>query len=190
MMNIKHVVMAATVAVTSGCAAEGLSHEPIASNVEYRIREVPFHDHSFDARCRDTLKCLVLYDNKYVVNSDELTGPLTTRDLDDLGFGWGKIDPPSVARVTWVSKDGTKHDEQVDIGKVVRSWFLRYPIGVDTDDAYLIPHSGHPEINLVIEDRSIYVYVKRWVPQLVPSYPDREDSNVRQATVLAYSHKF
>jgi hypothetical protein len=189
-MKLQHLVMAAAVTMTSGCNSVGLLHRHTASRVEDGVLKIPFSDHNFGARCFDTLKCRVLYDNFYVVNDGGPRGPFSERDRDNLGGSFGKLEFPSVARVTWTSKDGTNHDETIDLGEIFRSRLIRYPSDLDVNDVDLEVYSGSPDIILVVVDRSIYVYMKPWISLLRPTDPNKKFVGFREDLVVAYSHKF
>lgn len=190
-MDVKYLAMAAamTVTVTSGCHS-GIKSWHMKSKIESGVLKIPFHDHSFNARCFDTLSCRVLYGNAYIVNSGSPAGPFTEFDRQNLRGGWGSLDFPSVARVTWTSKDGTNHDENIDLGEIFRSGMVRYAPDLDVNDVHLSVPPSAPDIVLVVDDRSIYVYMKAWIWLLHPADPTNKLSNLRADPVVAYSHKF
>lgn len=188
-MDIKYLAMAAVVTVTSGCHPEIRSWH-MKSKVEDGVLKIPFYDHSFGARCFDTLRCRVLYDNAYIVNSGSPSGPFTESARNNLSGGWGNLEFPSVARVTWTSKDGTNHDEKIDIGHIFRSRMVRYPSDLDVNDVKISVPPSAPDIVLVVEDRSIHIYMKAWISLLRPRFPGRENSDFRHDPVVAYSQTF
>lgn len=188
-LDVKHLAIAAAVAVANGCSSEiGVWH--MKSKVEDGVLKIPFHDHVFGARCYDTLRCRVLYDNAYIVKDDGPRGPFTARDRDNLGGGWGNLDFPSVARVNWVSKDGASHDEKIDLGEIFRSRMVRYADDLNVNDVDLGVPPSAPDITLVVEDRSIHVYMKAWVWLIRPRFPNRKNSDFRHDSVVVYSQKF
>lgn len=188
-MDIKHLAMAAAMTVTSGCHP-GIKSWHMKSKVEDGVLKIPFYDHGFDARCYETLKCRVLYGNRYIVNDGGPRGPFTERDRASLGSHWARLDLPSLARVIWTSKDGENHDETIDLSHIFESHLILYPDDLDVRDVDLVPYSGTPDIILVVEDRSIHIYMKAWISLLKPRYPGREHSNFRHDPVVAYSKKF
>jgi len=188
-MDLKLLAMAAAMAVTSGCHS-GIKSWHMKSKVENGVLKIPFHDHSFGARCFDTLRCRVLYDNAYIVNSGSPSGPFTERDRANLSGGWANLDFPSVARVVWTSNDGTNHEEKIDLGEIFRSRTVRYAPDLDVNDVNLRVPPGAPDIVLVVEDRSIHVYMKAWIYLLHPTDPTNRYSTLRTDPVVAYSHTF
>jgi len=188
-MDMKYLAMGAALAVTSGCHS-GIKSWHMKSKIENGVLEIPFYDHSFNARCFDTLRCRVLYGNAYIVNSGSPTGPFTERDRQNLRGGWGNLEFPSVARVTWTSKDGTNHDEKIDLGAIFHSGLVHYAPDLDVNDVHISVPPSAPDIILVVEDRSIRVYMKAWIWLLHPTDPKNKFTNVRTDVVVAYSHTF
>lgn len=188
-MDMKYLAMAAAMTVTTGCHS-GIKSWHMKSKVENGVLKIPFYDHSFGASCFDTLRCRVLYGNAYVVNSGSPSGPFTERDRNNLSGGWANLDFPSVARVLWTSKDGTNHDETIDLGEIFHSGMVRYAPDLDINDVHLSVPPSAPDIVLVVEDRSIHVYMKAWIWLLHPTDPTNTLSNLRTDPVVAYSHKF
>ena len=188
-MDLKLLAMAAAMTVTSGCHS-GIKSWHMKSKVENGVLKMPFYDHSFGARCFDTLRCRVLYGNAYIVNSGSPSGPFTERDRDNLSGGWGNLEFPSVARVVWTSKDGTNHDEKIDLGEIFRSRTVRYAPDLDVNDVNLRVPPGAPDIVLVVEGRSIHVYMKAWIYLLHPADPTNRFSTLRTDPVVAYSHTY
>jgi len=190
-MKINHLAMTAAVALASGCNLSSANWQRHgASRVEDGKLKIPFYDHGFDAKCYDTLRCRVAYDNAYIVNDGGPSGPFTKRDRDNLGGHWTIPDFPSLVQVSWTSKDGEDHHAEIDLGEIFHSHLIRYPDDLDVNDVDLIPYSGTPDIILVVEDRSIHVYMMAWIALLNPRYPGREHSNFRHDPVVAYSQKF
>lgn len=188
-MDMKYLAMAAAMTVTSGCHS-GIKSWHMKSKVENGVLKIPFYDHSFGARCFDTLRCRVLYGNAYIVNSGSPSGSFTERDRNNLSGGWGNLEFPSVARVVWTSKDGTNHDEKIDLGEIFRSRTVRYAPDLDVNDVNLRVPPGAPDIVLVVEGRSIHVYMKAWIYLLHPIDPTNRFSNLRTDPIVAYSHTF
>jgi hypothetical protein len=188
-MDMKYLAMAAAMTVTSGCHS-GIKSWHMKSKVEDGVLKIPFYDHVFGARCFDTLRCRVLYDNAYIVNSGSPSGPFTERDRHNLGGGWGNLEFPSVARVTWTSKDGTNYDEKVDLGEIFRSRTVRYAPDLNVNDVDVRVPPSAPSITLVVDDRSIHVYMKARIWLLHPTDPTNKFTDLRSDTVEAYSKKF
>jgi hypothetical protein len=188
-MDMKYLAMAVAMTVTSGCHS-GIKSWHMKSKVEDGVLKMPFYDHSFGARCFDTLSCRVVYDNAYIVNDGGPRGPFTERDRDNLNAGWGNLEFPSVVRVSWTSKDGTNHDEKINLGEIFRSRLVLYPADLDVNDVKISVPPSAPDIILVVEGRSIRVYMRAWISLLRPRFPGREHSDFRHDPVVAYSQTF
>jgi hypothetical protein len=206
MRNYQNLAMAAALCVASGCASDG--HEspkrdhgasrqvvdgpridrryvpPIIKNGKLIM---PFFDHSFSASCYDTLACRVLYENAYVVNEEDPSGPLTPVIRKNLRGGWGSLDFPSKAHVVWTSKDGEEHEEEIDLEEIFKSKLVLYSPELDVRDVNLHAYYRTPDIILVIENRSIYVYIKTLIPLIKPVDPRNIHSNGRIDMVMAYT---
>lgn len=188
-MDIKYLAMAAAMTVASGCHSR-IKSSHMKSKVEDGVLKIPFYDHSFGASCFNTLRCRVLYENAYIVNSGSPSDPFTERDRQNLSSGWLNLDFPSIVRVTWTSKDGNSHDETINLGEIFRSRLVRYPDDLDVNDVKISVPPSPPGIILVVEDRSIRVYMKAWISLLRPRFPGRKYSDFRHDPVVAYSQTF
>jgi len=188
-MDMKYLAMAAAMTVTSGCHS-GIKSWHMKSKVENGVLKMPFYDHSFGASCFDTLRCRVLYENAYIVNSGSPSGPFTERDRDNLDASWGNLEFPTVVRVSWTSKDGTNHDEKINLGEIFHSRLVRYPADLDVNDVKTSVPPSAPHIILVVEDRAIRIYMRAWIPLLRPRFPGRVHSDFRHDPVIAYSQTF
>lgn len=211
-MRLQQVAMLAIASVAYGGSAELHAGDGGASNVSSKSQThsselsvdpryiqpkvqdgkliMPFFDHSFSSFCFDTIKCRVLYHNRYDAINDEPTGPLTEAVRKRLGAHWILFDLPTVARVTWTSKDGSDHDETIDLGRIFSSRLVRYAPDLDVGDVDLDVYYGGPGVILVVEDRSIHVYMKACIVLRQPVDPSNRLTNTRNDLIVAYTHKF
>jgi hypothetical protein len=67
---------------------------------------------------------------------------------------------------------------------------VRYPSDLDVNDVKISVPPSAPDIVLVVEDRSIHIYMKAWISLLRPRFPGRENSDFRHDPVVAYSQTF
>lgn len=210
-MTFRHLAFVATACIAVGCTSaghhtgapkpdrattKGLSYRArvdrryIEPKIKNGVLIMPFFDHSFSARCYDTLRCRVLYDNTYVVDDDKPSGPFTEALRNNLRGGWGSLDFPSVAKVTWTSKDGVSHDETIDLGRIFRSKLVRYAADLDVSDVNLSIPPTSPDIILVVEDRSISIYMKAHISLNHPTDPGNKLTNFKEDAVVAYTRTF
>lgn len=206
MSSYQKLATAVALCVATGCASDGhenprRGHEAgrhvfdgpridrryIPPTIKNGKLIMPFFDHSFSASCYDTLACRVLYENSYVVNEEEPSGPLTPVIRKNLRGGWGSLDFPSKAHVAWTSKDGEAHEEDIDLEEIFKSKLVLYSPELDVRDVNLHAYYRTPDIILVIENRSIYVYLKTLIPLIKPVDPRNIHSNARIEMVMAYT---
>lgn len=209
MSSYRNLAMATVLCAASGCASDGhksprqeygtSAHVLYGSSIDRRYVPptvkngkliMPFFDHNFSARCYDTLACRVLYDKSYVVNEDKPSGPLTSAISKNLRGGWGILDFPSKAQVVWTSKDGEVHEEEIDLEEIFKSRLVIYSPQLDIGDVNLAVSYMPPDIILVVEGRSVHVYMKAMIPLIRPMDPRNKHTNYRHDLVLAYSKKF
>ena len=150
-----------------------------------------FKAHNFSAYCFETIGCKVLYNNRYDVRDadDKLSRPLTAEyfsRLDATTLGIRNFPPPAV--VTWRSKDGVLHQARIDIGEIFKD--RRVLHNVAEKDIPERAYVGDPGIVLVVNDRTISVYMRAFIPLNEPAIPGNKYSYFQNDLVLAYSHSY
>jgi len=151
-----------------------------------------FNKYNVSVSCFNVTACKVLYDNDYLIDhgpgvaSSELKAgsPLPPPTFTHLSIA--NFPRPAVA--TWVSQDGSVHSEKIDTGAIFADRRIRHAappelIAKDTP-------SGTPIIYIVINDRTVYVYMISSVYLSEREDPSDRFSNVRDETILAYSRKY
>jgi hypothetical protein len=130
-------------------------------------RPFTFKGHNFGAHCFDTIGCKVYYANRYMVldeedrvapspKSDSYFAKLAASDLDIPNFP-----PPAV--VTWKSKDGAPHKAEIDIAKIFSDRIIRHNVAKEDLPTETIATLDNPDIVLVVNDRTINVYMRATV---------------------------
>lgn len=207
--RIKALLLTMAVSTAVACApvhrfdggslrTEGVATASYGGRVDRRSRPrvdggaliMPFFNHNFGSACFDTLKCRVLYKNRYDTNDNEPRGGLTDRIRRNLSGSWILFDTPSVAKVTWTSKDGSSHDEEIDLGNIFRSKLVRYAADLDVSEVDLAVSYISPEIILVVEDRVVYVYMKAVIPLRHPTDPTNRHTNMRRDLIAVHTQEF
>lgn len=149
-----------------------------------------FKAHNFSAYCFETIGCKVLYNNRYAArDGNELSGSLTAEffsRMDANALGIRNFPPPAV--VTWRSKDGVPHEAKIDIGEIFKDRRILH--NVAEKDIPERAYVGDPGIILVINDRTISVYMRVSIPLKEPRVPGNKYSNYQSDLVLAYSHSY
>jgi len=211
-MKAKHVVLATALGVAAGCTSGGNSRDGetastsvgshtaalrtpvdrryVAPEVKDGKLIMPFYEHVFGSRCFDTLECSVLYEGRYDTKEDEKQGPLTDSLRRNLRANWSIGTLPTVASVKWVSKDGTRHEQDIDLGKIFASRLVHYAPELDVSEVNLSVISSPPEIVLAVDDRSIRVYMNARISLLHARFPGRPLSNFQNDVVLVHTERF
>jgi hypothetical protein len=214
MMNLHRMAVAALVGFTGGCAsttvhrcmgevytgdataeASGYIAIPDPRHIRPMIRDnrlvTPFFAHNFSATCFDTLECRVRYNNRYDPDDNGPTGTFTDELRSNLhAFRMGIANFPEPAEVKWVSKDGISHSAKIDIGSIFPSLMVLYGPDLNVNDVNLQSDPFPPDIYLVVENRSIHVYMRAHVDLRHPTDPRNELTNYREDLVLAYTEDF
>jgi len=214
MMKYYRLAVVVLIGVTAGCtsttvhrcmgesyggdaAAEssGYVAVPDPRHIRPRIRDgqlvTPFFAHNFSASCFDTLRCRVIYNNKYEPDAISPTGPFTDDLRNNLhAFRMGIANFPAPAEVAWVSKDGVSHTAEIDIGWIFRSLLVRYGPELDVDDVNLQSDPFPPDIYLVVDNRSVHVFMRAHVDLLHPTDPENKLTTYREDLVLVSTEDF
>lgn len=151
-----------------------------------------FKRHNFGAFCYSTYGCHVTYNGfTHVSEPDDVLqlssaslGEKYPANLDASYLSVGNF--PEPANVVWKSKDGVKHSAFVDIASVFRDQRVLHHVpkgGVDGD-------IGDPGIILEVNDRTINVYMKAFVPTRAPQVPGNKHSHFRDDLFLAWSKAY
>jgi hypothetical protein len=184
-------LVAMSLAFITGCkhAMSSSNAQSDSASDEFPLR---FTAHNFDAYCYNTYGCKVLYNNFYHVRDadDKLAEPPETpgeqRYWD--GHYLGVVNFPSPAQVTWRSLDGSLHQEAIDIGDIFKDQRILHNVSLKDipDRAYIVA----PSIILVVNDRTIRVYMRAHIPLKKPAIPGNKYSTFRDDLVLAYTHAY
>lgn len=156
-------------------------------------RPFTFDRHNFGAYCYDTYGCKVLYNDRYVTSQDDnelrpSTASVGPDYLDNLDGGYlGIPNFPSPAVVTWRSKDGVPHEAHIDIGEIFRDEIIRHNVPRGDLPTETIATLDAPDIVLVVNDRTISIYMRATV-YLRDTSTRRRDR--RDDMILAFSQTY
>jgi hypothetical protein len=133
----------------------------------------------------------VLYANRYQV--EQLEGgpvsPLIEGVIKSARHGQIAIrNFPDPAVVSWQSLDGERHEAEIDIGSIFNGRVVIHaePVEDVEDDSV----NGEPLILLVVDDRTVQVYMQSMV-YLRKAPGERDQSyKARHDSVLAYSKTY
>jgi hypothetical protein len=159
--------------------------------VEWPLR---FRSHNFGAYCYDTLECHVIYDD--FDHGRHKPMPSSASRGPDYQKTWrggylGIRNFPSPARVTWRSKDGTSHQAEIDIGELFKDELVRHHVPreevADSSDGQ---YDYDPSILLEVNDRTIRVYMRAFVPTNHLQEPGNARSGSRRDLILVSTHMY
>lgn len=95
---------------------------------------------------------------------------------------------PPPAKVTWKSKDGTLLTASVNMAEIFADRLVRHPVPrKDILENSFIPYPG---IILVVDDRTISVYMSTWIPLKVLRDPGNPYSNQQSSVELVHSKTY
>lgn len=158
----------------------------------------PFDGHSFGAYCYNTIGCKVLYANRYhagyyIRKSDnDVAPPPETPGVQKYWHGGhiGLANFPPPAIVTWRSLDGASHEAHVDIGQIFEDQLVLHNVPADKLAWNATKTGADPDIILVVNDRTISVYMKSFVPLKAPRVPGNPHSDYQDEAVLAWRRTY
>lgn len=171
---------------------ESGAHE--ASNRNRTAAEWPltFVQHNFGAHCFDTIGCRITYGGftHGVDRDDEVSPPVssykgTHTQLLSAGHIARRNFPPP-AQVRWRSKDGAPHEAEVDIADIFKDRAVRHNVPLDQ----VLGDLGDPDIILEVNDRTINVYMRAFVPTRELQIPGNKYSGFRDDLILAWSRTY
>lgn len=206
-MKPRELAMAALVAVgavgVTACASSAQTqleerHIDPAVRAELNIQPpkwpLKFKEHTFRIICYSTQTCRVWYAGVWS-SRDKPTPPSSKYGpnyLDHIRGGHvGIANFPEPAEVTWRSMDGVEHQAHIDIGAIFRDEIARHNVSreevLDLPDGEL---TVDPLILLEVNDRTIRVHMRTYVPTKHFQIPGNPYSNSRDEFVLAKTYHY
>lgn len=151
-----------------------------------------FTQHNFGAHCFDTIGCRITYSGFVhgVDRDDEVSPPVSSyRAKHEQLLSAGHIarrNFPEPAKVHWRSKDGVSHEAEVDIGEIFKDRVVRHHVPRDEIHGDL----GDPDIILEVNDRTINVYMRAFVPTKTLQVPGNKYSGFRDDLILVWTKTY
>lgn len=152
-----------------------------------------FVQHRFSSKCFSVQDCTISYAGRRVEKMS--AGPLPS--VESLGFPLEKIlggghsgimNFPPPAQVDWIAMDGTRLSATVDMAEIFKDRLLVHSTPRDEILEYgTIPP---PDIALVVDDRTIDVYMRTQISLKELRDPDNPHSNFRTEVVRVYSRTY
>lgn len=150
-----------------------------------------FVRHNFGAHCFDTQSCEVLY-NGFPHGSENPSPSVASygRPLDKLltasFLSIANFPPPAV--VSWRSKDGTPLRAEVNFDEIFGDRLIRHNVARDD-----IPEKAgihNPDIVLEVNDRTISVYMRAFIPTKELQIPGNKYSDFRNDLIKVFSRTY
>lgn len=157
--------------------------------VEWPLR---FTTHSYGTRCYDTYGCKVRYAGMWQVTDDDDEYKRSSESYGpDYLKGWrgGHLlirNFPPPAEVSWRSKDGASYQARIDIGKIFQDQLIRHRVPREEVADFVLEGGefNDPSILLEINDRTIRVYMKAFIPTKNEQIPGNKYSSARNDLIL------
>ncbi|UPG89138.1 hypothetical protein L2Y96_17295 [Luteibacter aegosomaticola] len=181
-MDLRLLRLAAVTLLATGCCSQVAQKKA--------PKPTHFRHHVFSAECGYTRSCKVIYANRVQVDEPEggKVWPLKEGVIKAAKSGQIAIrNFPEPALVTWQSMDGERHEDRVDMSSIFKRRVVVHAEPVDeVDDDGAV---GDPTLLLVVEDRSVRVYMQSMV-FLRRREGQGEDGILRHDSVLVYSKSY
>jgi hypothetical protein len=193
------IVIAA--ALTTGCHPAMTTQSPtIQPPPETLAVPLRFAKHNFVAYCYNAIGCHVVYDNydfsESVSDQDHDTVVSAPPPPGDYRANWnasyiGIDNFPAPAEVHWKSLDGVQHEAKVNMAAIFKDQLIWHKVPkMDMADFFHGPVAGAPGIFLVVNNRTINVYMKMLIPTRTEQIPGNKFSKGRDDLFLVWTHTY
>ena len=147
--------------------------------------------HQFGTHCFSTQSCKILYaGHQHGVERpgrsfESLGRPIERVISADMG-PIRNFPPP--AEVAWTAMDGASLSAEVDIAQIFADRMVRHTVA--REDVLENSNIPYPGIILVVDDRTISVYMSTWMALKKPKNPGNPHSNQHSGVVLVHSRTY
>lgn len=150
-----------------------------------------FSAHNFGPYCFDTLECRIEYEGRAWLNETTRSAAIDDRQKANLtGSIVGIENFPGPAVITWRSLDGRGHKAAVDIAEIFSDERIVHSHELDVRDVPKDAAFVEPEIIIVVDDFTISVYMKAFIPLMHPKTGDAAKGNHRYEPILVWTQTF
>jgi hypothetical protein len=154
-------------------------------------RPFTFKGHNFGAHCFDTIGCKIFYANRYVVSDEENEVRPSPKNADYfVNLSASHLDIPNFpapAELSWKSKDGNQLQAKIDMADIFRDQVIRHNVAREDLPTETIATLDEPEIIMVVNDRTVSVYMRAAI--FLKDTPTRK-REIRDETILAFKHTY
>lgn len=163
------------------------------------VKEWPlrFDSHKFSVFTYDTYGARVVYAGQLQIDQDDDELKRSSASYGpDYQRSWSGIHGmirnfPAPAKVSWRSKDGQAHEAEIDFGEIFKDERVRHNVPREEVADMLDGEYRHePSIILEINDRTIRVYMKAFIPTRQLQIPGNPISDARVDVVLVETYTY
>ncbi|MET0503841.1 MAG: hypothetical protein ABWZ85_00800, partial [Luteibacter sp.] len=97
---------------------------------------------------------------------------------------------PAPARLSWRSLDGEVHQADIDIEHIFHDRRIVHSPEISVSDVPEHAYFGDPDVIIVVNDRTVSVYMKAFIPLNHTRVPGNPHSNYRDEAILAWTKEF
>jgi hypothetical protein len=117
------------------------------------------------------------------------SGKNRSRAWNSVEIGIDNFPPP--AEVKWKSLDGVQHEASVDMAAIFKNGLIWHKVPrSDMADFYRGAVAGEPSIFLEVNDRTINVYTRMFIPTRTEQIPGNKCSDSRDDLFLVWTHTY
>ena len=182
---------------TQGAAMTNASNTPAINRQPVKEWPLRFESHKFSVFTYDTYGAKVIYAGMTQIDEGpQKLQPSVTSYGPDYQRNWsgthGMIrNFPGPAKVTWRSKDGESHEAEIDIAEIFKDERVRHNASRDEIPELIDGEYRHePSIILQIDDRTIRIYMRAYVPTKELQIPGNQYSDARDEVVLVQTYTY
>ncbi len=191
-------LVSAMIFSTAGCQGMAMTQESGSGKTVGKIDStatdwpLTFVRHNFGATSYSTYGCKVVYNGFLHLSNDEDVLQISSASahpdaLKKLSAGYLSVrNFPGPAKVTWRSADGAAHQAEVDIGEIFKDQKVLHNVPKEE----VLGDLGNPDILLEVNDRTINVYMRAFVPTRELQIPGNKYSRFRDDLILAWSKTY
>lgn len=196
---IRDTLSAVIASVVVTCLLCSCANEPgllkkeryMQSTDPHKRLSATFSTHNFGPYCFDTLECRIEYDGRVWLDEKSRSAPIDDRQRANLtGSIVGINNFPGPVSITWRSLDGRGHKANIDFAEIFSDEHIVHSRDLDVRDVPKDAAFVEPEIIVVVNDLTVSVYMKAFIPLMHPKKGDAAESNHRYEPVLAWTQNF
>lgn len=154
-----------------------------------------FRQHNIEAHCYNTRTCSVVYNGENLTRrqADAPSPPPAADHRQRWGAAAtiGVRNFPAPAQLHWTAHDGSTHEASVDIGAIFADQKVLHRVPeADIPAGAFIGPAGEPSIFIEVDDRTVRVFMKMFIPTRSLQVAGNPDSDFRADLIEAWRHTY